>query len=104
MYLSINASVYGALKLTSFPGWPVTKLFKSENIGNFDIVGKSIKDVTKNAEKPMPKNVSARSYETIKLVPSPAWPVAKILKSENMENFDIIGKSIRDQKRKKTNA
>ena len=52
----------------------------------------------------MPKNVSVRSYETIKLVPFPAWPVAKILKSENMENFDIIGKSIRYQKHKETNA
>ena len=94
----------GALKLASFPGWPVTKRFKSANIGSFDIAGKSIKDVTKNAKKPMPKNVSVRSYETIKLVPFPAWPVAKILKSENMENFDIIEKSIRDQKHKETNA
>ena len=30
---------YGALKLASFPGWPVTKISKSANMENFDTVG-----------------------------------------------------------------
>ena len=46
---------YEALKLASFPGCPVTKISKSANMKNFDTAGKSIKNVTKNAEKPMPK-------------------------------------------------
>ena len=46
---------YGVLKLTSFPGCPVTKTSKSANMKNFDTVGKSIKNVTENAEKPIPK-------------------------------------------------
>ena len=40
----------------------------------------------------------------LKLVSFPAWPVTKISKSANMKNFDIIGKSIRDQKRKETHV
>ena len=70
----------------------------------FDTVGKGIKNVTKNAEKPRPKNVHVQSYETFKLVSFPAWPISKILKSVNMKNFDIIGKSIRDQNCKETHA
>ena len=46
---------YEALNLVSFPGCPVTKISKLANMKNFDIIGKSIKNVTKNAEKPMPK-------------------------------------------------
>ena len=52
----------------------------------------------------MPKNVLAQSYEAFKLVSFPAWPVTKISKSANMINFDIIGKSIHDQKRKEAHA
>ena len=50
-----NAPVqnYETLKLTSFPGCPVTKISKSTNMKNFDTVGKSIKNVTENPEKPM---------------------------------------------------
>ena len=52
-----NAPVqnYEALKLASFPGCPATKISKSANMKNFDTVGKSIKNVTENAVKPMPK-------------------------------------------------
>ena len=46
---------YEALKLASFPGCPVTKISESANMTNFDTVGKSIKNVTENAEKHMPK-------------------------------------------------
>ena len=63
---------FGVLNLASFPGWPVTKISKSANMKNFDTVGKGIKNVTKNAEKPMPKNVPAQSDETFKLVSFPA--------------------------------
>ena len=66
----------------------------------FDTVGKSLKNVTKNAEKPMSKDLPAEIYEVFKLVSFRAWPVTEISKSENMKNFDIIGKSIRNQKRK----
>ena len=62
---------------------------------NFDTVGYSIKKVTKNAEKPMSKNVTAQTYEAFKLVSFPAWPVTEISKSANLKNFDIIGKSSR---------
>ena len=77
-----NAPVqnYGVLKLASFPGWLVTKILKSANMKNFDTIGKSIKNVTKNAGKPMPKNVPAQNYEAFKLVWFPVWPVAKIFK------------------------
>ena len=68
-------------------------------MNNFDTVGKSIKIVTKNSEKPMPKHVPSQSHEAFKLVLFPAWPVTEIKKSANMKNFDIIEKSIRDQKR-----
>ena len=71
---------------------------------NFDTVGKSIKNVTKNAEKPLPKNVPVQSYEVFKLVSFPALPVTEISKSENMKNFDIIAKSIREQNHKETHA
>ena len=37
------AQSYGALKLTSFPGWLVTKILKLVNMKNFDTIGKSIK-------------------------------------------------------------
>ena len=46
---------YEALKLASFPGCPVTKILKSANMKKRDTVGKSIKNVTENADKPMPK-------------------------------------------------
>ena len=82
---------YGALKLAQFPGWSVT-------------IRKSIKNVIKKAEKPMPKNVTAQSYEAHKLVSFPAWLVTKISKSANMKNFDVNGKTLRDQKRKETHA
>ena len=52
----------------------------------FDTVGRSIKNVTKNAEKPMPKDLPAESYEVFKLVSFRAWPVTEISKSENMKN------------------
>ena len=52
----------------------------------------------------MPKNVLGQSYETFKLVSFPAWPVTKISNWANMKSFDIIGKSIRDQKHKETHA
>ena len=45
---------YKALKLASFPGCPATKILKSANMKIFDTVGKSIKSMTENAEKPMP--------------------------------------------------
>ena len=90
----------GALKLASFPGWPVTKIWKLANLKDFD----TIKNVTKNAEKFMPKDVPVQSYLAFKLVLFPTWPVTEIWKSTNKKNFDIIGKSIRDQKRIKTHA
>ena len=46
---------YEALKSASLLGRPATKISKSANIKNFDTVGKSIKNVTENAEKLMPK-------------------------------------------------
>ena len=46
---------YEALKLASFPGCPVTKILKAANMKKLDTVGKSIKNVTENADKPMPK-------------------------------------------------
>ena len=58
----------GALKLASFPGSPVIKISKSANMNKFDTIEKSIKNVTKNAKKPMPKNVPVQSYEAFKLV------------------------------------
>ena len=57
---------YEALKLASFSGCPVTKISKSANMENFDTVGKSIKNVTKNAEKRMPENVSVQNVEIAK--------------------------------------
>ena len=48
---------YEVLKLISFTGCPVTKISKSGNMKNFDTVGKSVKNVTRNAGKPMPKNL-----------------------------------------------
>ena len=46
---------YEALIVASFLGCPATKTSKLANMKNFDTVGKSIKNVTKNAKKPMPK-------------------------------------------------
>ena len=46
---------YEALKLALFPGCPVIKILKLANMKNFDTAGKSIKNVSKNAEKAMPK-------------------------------------------------
>ena len=63
---------------------------------NFDTVGKSIKNVTKNAEKPMSKNVPAQNYEVLKLVSLPGCPVTKTLKSANMKNFDTVEKIIKN--------
>ena len=63
---------YGTLNLALSPRWQVAKISKSANMKNFDTVGKSIRNVTKNAEKPMPKNVTAQSYEAFKLVLFPA--------------------------------
>ena len=95
-----NAPVqsYGALKLAPFPGWPVTKVSKSTNMKKPDTIRKSIKNVIKKTEKPMPKN------EAHKLVSFPAWLVTEISKSANMKNFDVNGKTFRDQKRKETHA
>ena len=45
---------YEALIVALFLGCPVTKTSKSANMKNFDTVGKCIKNVTKNAKKPMP--------------------------------------------------
>lgn len=39
---------------------------------NFDTVGQSIKNMTKNAWKPMPKNVPMQSYGTLKLASFPS--------------------------------
>ena len=101
-----NAPVqsYGALKSAPFPGWPVTKVSKSTNTKKPDTIRKSIKNVIKKAEKPMPKNETAQSYEAHKLVSFPAWLVTEISKSANMKNFDVNGKTFRDQKRKETHA
>ena len=63
---------------------------------NFDTVGKSTKNLTKNAEKPMPKYVPVQNYEALKLAPFPWCPVTKISKSANMKNFDTRGKSIQN--------
>ena len=63
---------------------------------NFDTVRKNIKNVTKNAEKPMSKNVPAQNYEALKLVSLPGCPVTKILKSANKKNSDTVGKSIKN--------
>ena len=52
----------------------------------------------------MPKNVTAQSYEAHKLVSFPAWLVTKIWKSANMKNFDVNGKTFRDQKRQETHT
>ena len=46
---------YKTLKLASFPGCPLTKISNSANMKNFDTVGKSTKNLTENAEKPMPR-------------------------------------------------
>ena len=67
-----SAQSYGAFKLASFQEWLVTKISKSANMKNFDTVGKSIKNMTKNAGKRMPKNVFAQNYEAFKLVSFPA--------------------------------
>ena len=69
-----NAPVqsYDVLKLASFPGQSVTKIPNSANMKIFDTVEKSIKKVTKNAEKRLPKNEPVQSYETFKLVLFPA--------------------------------
>ena len=50
----------------------ITQKSKSANMTNFDSIGKSIKNVNKNANKPMPKNLHAQSYEALKVgvVPS----------------------------------
>ena len=94
----------GALKLASFPGSPVIKISKLANMNKFDTIEKSIKNVTKNAKKPMPKNVPVQSYEAFKLVSFSAWPVTKTWKLANMKNFNFIEKSIHDQKHKETHA
>ena len=63
---------------------------------NFYTVGSSIKNVTKNAEKLMPKNVPVQDYEALKLVLFPGCPVTKISKLANMKKFDTVGKSIKN--------
>ena len=82
--------------LASFPGCLLTKISKLANLKNFDTVGKSIKNVTKNAEKPMPKNVPVQSYEALKLPSFPGCPVTKISQLTNIKNFDTVGKSIKN--------
>ena len=69
MHLS---KVKEALKLASFPGCPVTKISKSANMKYFDAVGKSIKNGTKNADKPMPLNAPVQYYEALKLASFPS--------------------------------
>ena len=56
----------GALKLASYPGGPITKISKSVNMKNFDIIGS--KSLTKNAKKLMPENRPAQSYEVLNLL------------------------------------
>ena len=63
---------------------------------NFYTGGKSIKNVTKNGEKPVPKNVLVQNYEASTLASFPGCPATKILKSANMKNFDTVGKSIKN--------
>ena len=77
---------YGALKLASFPGQSVTKILNSATMKIFDTVEKSIKKLTKNAEKPMSKNAPVQSYETFTLVLFPVSSVIEISKSANMKN------------------
>ena len=52
----------------------------------------------------MAKNAPVQSYVVLKLASFLGWPVTNITKSANMENFDAIGKSIRDQKHKKNSC
>ena len=52
----------------------------------------------------MAKNSPVQSYAVLKLASFLGWPVTNITKSANMENFDTIGKSIRDQKHKKNSC
>ena len=53
MLKNVPVQNYEAFKLASFSRCPLTKISKSTNMKNFDNVGKSIKNVNENAEKPM---------------------------------------------------
>ena len=62
---------------------------------NFDTVGKSIKNMTKKAEKPMLKNVPVQNYAALKLASFPGRAVTTISKSANTKYFDTVEKSIK---------
>ena len=92
---NLPAQNYDKLKLMPFTGCPVTKISKSKNMKNFDTVGKSIKNVTRNTEKPMPENLPVQIYEVLKLASFPGCRIIKISKLGSMKNFYIVGKNIK---------